>query len=100
VFEGNVRTNSYFDGPFDQLPENFIEGDVLREMLVEVTPGLEGRIDRLGYTPDYARHYTIVPYRHYRTEDDLYVVHKCATGAKLAASRYYRCFDKHPVSPK
>ena len=25
VFEGNSRTNSYFDGPFDQLPDDFIK---------------------------------------------------------------------------
>lgn len=105
VFEGNVRTNNYFDGPFDQLPENFIEGDTLREMLLEVTPGLKGQIDRLGYTPDYARHYTIVPYRHYRTEDDLHVIHECATSKRRPASVYYKCFvvnhsrsDAHPQS--
>ncbi len=92
VFEGNARTNNYFDGPFDQLPENFIEGDTLREMLLEVTPGLKGKIDRLGYTPDYATHYTIVPYRHYRTEDDLYVIHKCASNRRRPASVYYKCF--------
>ena len=26
AFESNARLNTYFDGPFDQLPENFIEG--------------------------------------------------------------------------
>jgi len=25
VFEGNSRVNNYFDGPFDQLPDNFVE---------------------------------------------------------------------------
>ena len=29
VFEQNVRLNNYFDGPFDQLPDNFIEGETL-----------------------------------------------------------------------
>src|SRR5262249_17887371 len=27
AFAGNSRLNNYFDGPFDQLPENFIEGE-------------------------------------------------------------------------
>src|SRR5262249_17525618 len=27
VFEGNSRINNYFDGPFDQLPDNFLEGE-------------------------------------------------------------------------
>jgi hypothetical protein len=29
AFEGNMRANNYFDGPFDQLPDNFIEGETL-----------------------------------------------------------------------
>jgi hypothetical protein len=93
VFEGNRQVNNYFDGPFDQLPDNFIAGDTLREMLLQVAPGLKGQIDRLGYTPDYSGRYTIVPYQHYRTEDDLYAVHQCATSKTLPASLYYKCFD-------
>lgn len=92
VFEGNRQANNYLDGPFDQLPENFIEGETLRDMLVESAPGLEGRIDRLGNTSDFEGHYAIVPYRHYRTEVDLYSIHECATGEKDPARSYARCF--------
>ena len=92
VFEGNRRANNYFDGPFDQLPDNFIDGDTLRDMILEVDPGLKGRIDRLGYAPDYTGHYAIVPYKHYRTEDDLHGIDRCATDKKRPASSYYRCF--------
>src|SRR5258708_5019464 len=28
VYEGNYRLNTYFDGPFDQLPDNFIESEL------------------------------------------------------------------------
>ncbi len=92
VFEGNRQANNYLDGPFDQLPENFIEGETLRDMLVEAAPGLEGQIDRLGNTSDFAGHYAIVPYRHYRTESDLYPIHECATNDGGATSSYYQCF--------
>src|SRR5215468_11265761 len=34
VYEGNYRRNNYFDGPFDQLPDNFIEGETLREIIL------------------------------------------------------------------
>jgi hypothetical protein len=46
VFEGNARVNNYYDGPFDQLPDNFIEGDTLRDIILEVDPSLKGKIDR------------------------------------------------------
>src|SRR5262249_24411332 len=52
VFEGNSRVNNYFDGPFDQLPDNFIEGEALRSAILEVEPGLAGRIDRFGGLPN------------------------------------------------
>jgi len=92
VFEGNIRANNYFDGPFDQRPDNFIEGETLREIIYEVQPRLKGQIDRLGRTLDYTRNYAIVPYLYYRTEDDLYVIHKCVTSETFPASFYYKCF--------
>ena len=48
VNERQSRLNTYFDGPFDQLPENFIEGDALRDAILAVEPGVKGKIDRLG----------------------------------------------------
>ena len=42
AFEGNMRANNYFDGPFDQLPDNFIEGETLREAILSVRPQLKG----------------------------------------------------------
>ena len=59
VFEQNVRLNNYFDGPFDQLPDNFIEGDTLRQAIIDSDPGLKGKIDRLGHLQ------TEIPLRHY-----------------------------------
>lgn len=92
VFEGNRQANNYFDGPSDQQPDNFIEGETLREIILEAEPGLEGQIDRLGRTPDYARSFTIDPYLDYRTEDDLSVIHHCATSKRIPSALYYNCF--------
>jgi hypothetical protein len=93
VYEGNSRLNNYFDGPFDQLPENFIEGEALREAIVESDPSVKGRIDRLGHyvDGDGSSRYAIHPYMLYRKEGDLRVVHSCATGRSSSAA-YYRCF--------
>jgi hypothetical protein len=92
VFEGNSRVNNYFDGPFDQLPDNFIEGEALREAILAVEPKLSGKIDRFGISPGGADRYMIGPYRHYRTEDQLMVFHSCATDKQVPAARYYECF--------
>jgi len=99
VFEGNRRANNYFDGPFDQLPDNFIEGETLREIILEVEPSLKGQIDRLGRSLDYTWRYTIDPYLHYRKEDDLYIIHMCVTSKRFQPSLYYKCFaDDHSRS--
>ena len=43
--------NNYFDGPFDQLPDNFIEGETLREAILAVRAKPAGKIDRVGGAP-------------------------------------------------
>jgi hypothetical protein len=92
VFEANSRVNNYFDGPFDQLPDNFIEGETLREAILAVEPHLKGKIDRYGITPGSSSRYMIGPYRHYRYEEDLMIFHACATDKKLPAAKYPACF--------
>jgi hypothetical protein len=92
VFEGNSRINNYFDGPFDQLPDNFIKGEELRNAILAAEPDLTGKIDRWGISPGGAERYLIGPYRHYRTEEDLLVFDQCATDKHIPAARYYECF--------
>ncbi len=91
AFEGNSRLNNYFDGPFDQLPENFIEGEDLRQAIVEADPSVKGQIGRLGHYFDGEGRYLIHPYMLYRKESDLLAIHRCATG-KVRVPAYYRCF--------
>ena len=55
VDERQSRLNTYLDGPFDQLPENFIEGEALRDAILAVEPGVKGKIDRLGNFTDGSR---------------------------------------------
>lgn len=107
VFEGNARVNNYFDGPFDQLPDNFIEGEALREAILAVEPSLTGQIDRVGSAPDGSGRYLIGPYLYYRTEEDLRPFHECATSRRRADETYYSCFvhkdetaEPAPVKPR
>jgi hypothetical protein len=91
AFQGNVQLNNYFDGPFDQMPENFIRGDEFRDALIAADPYLGGKIDRLGILADGAR-YAITPYLHYRKPVDLVVFHRCASSRAVPAALYYGCF--------
>ncbi len=109
VFLGNAVLNNYFDGPFDQLPDNFIEGETLRQALLQVDPKLRGKIDRFGAWPGGEERYMIAPYMFYEKEQDLDYFHQCAASRKTPARDYYRCFsidassvrlDAPPGSPK
>jgi len=97
AFEGNIRANNYFDGPFDQLPDNFLEGDTLRAIILDVEPHLKGHVDRFGGSFDGSVRYMIAPYLPFRTERDLYPFHKCATSKKGSGDSYYQCFDEDYV---
>ena len=61
-----MRANNYFDGPFDQLPDNFIEGETLRDAILNVRPQLKGQIDRFGSAPDGSIRFMIGPYLPYQ----------------------------------
>ena len=104
AFEGNMRANNYFDGPFDQLPDNFIEGETLREAILSVRPQLKGEIDRFGSAPDGSIRFMIGPYLPYREVSDLDPIHACAV-KKQKQPDYYRCFvtddeSRGMVAPK
>ena len=91
VFADNYRFNSWFDGPFDQLPDNFIVGDTLRRAILKVEPGLKGEIDRFGSAPGGEVRYEIRPYATYRSLGELGRVDDCAR-SRLNAASYYACF--------
>jgi hypothetical protein len=91
VYEGNMLANTYFDGPFDQLPDAFVKGETLRNAILDVEPKLRGRIDRFGSEPGGKVRYMIAPYLPYRTIDDLYAYHRCAR-SRIHSANYYDCF--------
>jgi hypothetical protein len=91
VYEGNMRLNTYFDGPFDQLPDAFVKGEALRNAILDVEPRLKGHIDRFGSEPSGEVRYMIDPYLPYREIDDLYVYHRCASN-RIRSANYYDCF--------
>ena len=95
VYEENVRVNNYFDGPFDQMPDNFIEGETLRNAILKVQPNLKGQIDRFGGTPDGEVRYLIGPYLIYKQLDEFDRADRCAVrhrgfGSRLLPVFYFR----------
>jgi hypothetical protein len=92
AYAENMENNTYFDGPFDQLPDNFIEGNALRDALIAYDPELKGRIDRYGAFPGKEDRLGIDPYWPYRSVSDLYVFDRCATARQNEPESYYLCF--------
>ena len=86
------RLNTELDGPFDQLPENFIEGEALREAILAAEPHARGKIDRLGNFNDGSGRYLIHPYLLYRQTGDLAVFQRCVTSKAVAATDRAACF--------
>ncbi len=91
AYAGNVSDNNRFDGPFDQMPDNFIEGDTFRQAILSVAPELAGRINRFGSFSDGAR-YAIETYMEYRSPKDLAVFDRCANDRRLSEA-YEACFS-------
>jgi hypothetical protein len=92
VYEDNVRVNNYLDGPFDQLPDNFIEDETLRNAILKVQPNLKGQIDRFGGTPDGEVRYMIAPYLLYKQLSEFKRADRCAIRHRASEAAYYRCF--------
>jgi hypothetical protein len=51
----NIRRNDYYDGPFDQLADNYAEETQISAWMQRAFPGLRGRIDTYGYYTDQER---------------------------------------------
>jgi hypothetical protein len=87
----NTLVNNHLDGPFDQLPDNFLEGDELRDAILQIDPNLAGRIDRFGNYLDAQARYLVGPYIDYRTEEELLFMHNCAELKELPFEWYHAC---------
>lgn len=92
VHTANVAVNNYYDGPFDQLPDNFIKGNSLSDAIMESDPSVKGNIDRWGYLKSGEGRYLIGPYIQYQTQEQLLPFHQCATNKSVPREYYNGCF--------
>ena len=69
----NATRNDYYDGPFDQLADNYVKQTNISEYMVRAAPSLRGRIDKYGYFTDRDRpsRVSISPYYVYFSEQAL-----------------------------
>ena len=92
VYAGNVENNNFLDGPFDQLPDNFLKGDELRQAILTLYPELKDEIDRLGNFKEQEGRVLINPYINYSFLSELEEFHKCADSG-LDRVGFYRCLQ-------
>ena len=96
VSYANVRSNSYYDGPFDQLPDRFVAPRTMQALLERAYPHLRGRIGPRGLFLDstYMRA-MVAPYRQYESLAQLDELVYCdaAAGDNHALTRCLRTFS-------
>ena len=73
VYGKNVMTNSYYDGPFDQLADNYIDSEsTLSEAIQLAYPYTKGLVDEYGtFLHDDGFRVAIMPYYIYESEYEL-----------------------------
>jgi|GEM_PF-562714 hypothetical protein len=69
----SVNRNDYYDGPFDQLADNYADETNVSEFMQRAYPGLRDRIDKFGYYLDQTRplRVAISTYYTYLSSSDL-----------------------------
>ena len=90
VFGPNAQVNNYYDGPFDQLPDNFIKGNTLYDAIKLADPTYKEPMDRFGNSLKGQNRYLIAPYMEYQRVEDLVKAEKCAVTKKPAI--IYQCY--------
>ena len=67
VDERNVARNNYFDGPFDQLPDNWLHDTAFQSYVERMMPETKGHIGTRGEYRDGRTRVAIQPYMHYQS---------------------------------
>jgi hypothetical protein len=94
----NVELNNYFDGPFDQLPDNFIAATRFADYVQAAYPYTRGQIDSHGrfIGPEGRGRMAITPYKDYDSLSELGAdIDRCVAAARTKDALYYCiCLDR------
>ncbi len=92
IHQENAAVNNYYDGPFDQLPDNLNKDDTLKNAIVAADPSSKDQLDRFGYLKSGEGRYLIGPYLQYTDINEMKVFDDCAVKYKDDATIYNGCF--------
>ena len=88
----NIRRNNYYDGPFDQLPDNYIDQTKIGAYMERAYPHLKGKLTRYGSmikNPD--NRVAIDAYFVYDHEEQLRFVTSCRQTHPKNKAKFYAC---------
>ena len=86
----NLYQNNWFDGPFDQLPDNYIySGELQIKKYIEAAyPSLKGKINKYGEFLNESGRAAVIPYKAYYEFSDLNFVKKFKSEIKNRSKFY------------
>ena len=88
----NARRNNYYDGPFDQLPDNYADKTNIKKYLELAYPHVKGKINKYGVLKaEKGNRVAISSYRIYTSEDQLGFVESCRKTHQPTTAKFYAC---------
>lgn len=88
----NARRNNYYDGPFDQLPDNYVEQTNIKKYLELAYPHVKGKINKYGVLKGQKGNRVAVgSYHIYTSEDQLVFVESCRKTHQPTSAKFYAC---------
>ena len=89
----NARRNNYYDGPFDQLPDNYVDQTNIKKYIELAYPYLKGRINKFGHVNgEKGSRVAINAYSYYEDESQLDFIASCRkTFPGGPSPKFYAC---------
>ena len=92
---GSVDQNNYYDGPFDQLPDNHVEHSSIAKYIEQAYPYTKGQIDRFGaYQSLAGSRVLIFPYVVYYQQEQLISTVKSCRDSHFPEDKFYACITR------
>lgn len=87
----NVKRNNYYDGPFDQLPDNYVDQTKIKDFIELAYPEVKGKINQFGHFNENAgNRVMIASYLVYFEDNELDFVQSCRDTFK-DGPEFYAC---------
>lgn len=91
VSSWSIEANDYFDGPFDQLPDDHLTDSPFAEWLQLAYPNLKGQVDAHGRFKDPNLRAAVNPYVTYYVYTDVIERVRTCNTYPTGTPRFYRC---------